>query len=84
MVAFQDSPYTGSPSASTDRAWHDLMSKMTIRVTSQELERGNQSSVELPDGGHMAWLGVFHEMHCVVSASDGLESLSLILCFRKC
>ncbi|KAH6675789.1 hypothetical protein B0J14DRAFT_699174 [Halenospora varia] len=65
MVAFQDSPYTGSPSTSTDRAWHDLMSKMTIRVTSQELERGNQSSVELPDGGHMAWLGVFHEMHCV-------------------
>ncbi|KAH8676549.1 hypothetical protein BGZ60DRAFT_402830 [Tricladium varicosporioides] len=65
MVAFQDSPYIGSPSASTDRAWHDLMSKMTIRVTSRELERGNQSSVELPNGGHMAWLGVFHEMHCV-------------------
>lgn len=67
FTSFQDSPFTGSPGPESDRAWHDLLSNMTVRVSREELERGNQTSVELPGGGYMAWLGVFHELHCVVS-----------------
>lgn len=71
FTAFQDSPFTGSPSPESDRAWHDLLSNMSVRVSREELERGDQTSVELPDGGYMAWLGVFHELHCVVSTAFG-------------
>ena len=40
---------------------------MHIRVTEAELRRDNQDSVELPEGGgYLGWLGVFHELHCVV------------------
>ncbi|MCJ1464909.1 hypothetical protein MMC07_003524 [Pseudocyphellaria aurata] len=65
FTAFQDSPFTGSPGPDSDRAWHDLLSNMSVRVSREELERGNQTSVQLPDGGYMAWLGVFHELHCI-------------------
>lgn len=61
----QDSPFTGEPSPESDHAWHDLMENMTIRVSREELEAGDQTSVALPEGGFMAWLGVFHELHCV-------------------
>jgi Mycotoxin biosynthesis protein UstYa len=63
----QDSPFTGEPTREGDRAWHDLMENMTIRVSLDELKAGDQTSVALPEGGYMAWLGVFHELHCVVS-----------------
>ena len=43
------------------------MDDMVIRVSEEELSSRNQSSVKLPKGGHMAWLGVYHELHCVVS-----------------
>lgn len=40
---------------------------MTIRVSKHDLEKNNQSSVELPEGGgYLAWPGVYHELHCVV------------------
>jgi len=75
FTAFQDSPYTGLPSPETDRAWHDLMANMSIRVSHQELAKANLTSTELPDGGYMAWLGVYHEMHCVVSLTDILPQI---------
>ena len=41
---------------------------MHIRVSEAELERGNQESVILPEGGgYLGWMGVFHELHCIVS-----------------
>ena len=43
------------------------MGNMSIRVTKAELEAHGQTSVQLPGGGYLAWLGVFHELHCVVS-----------------
>ncbi|CAF9918429.1 MAG: hypothetical protein GOMPHAMPRED_001517 [Gomphillus americanus] len=64
-TAFQDSPYTRAPSSSTDAAWERLLENMTIRVTGEELERAGQTSIELPGGGYMAWLGVHHELHCI-------------------
>ena len=42
------------------------MGNMSIRVTKAELEAHGQKSIKLPGGGYLAWLGVFHELHCVV------------------
>ncbi|TGO60228.1 hypothetical protein BCON_0037g00280 [Botryotinia convoluta] len=51
------SPYAGPPSESVDQAWHDLLKDMNIRVTAEELEKRNQKSVSLPEGGgHMKML----------------------------
>ncbi|KAB8293054.1 hypothetical protein EYC80_007414 [Monilinia laxa] len=33
------SPYAGPPSDAVDQAWHDLLSNMNIRVTTEELEK---------------------------------------------
>lgn len=43
-----------------------------FRTTKEELERAGESFeniAELPEGGYVATLGVYHELHCVVSAS---------------
>ena len=62
-----DSPYAGRPSPAIEAAWSDLLAPMHIRVTEAELRRDNQDSVALPEGGgYLGWLGVFHELHCVV------------------
>ncbi|KAF7929966.1 uncharacterized protein EAE97_009563 [Botrytis byssoidea] len=51
------SPYAGPPSESVDQAWHDLLKDMNIRVTTEELEKRNQKSISLPEGGgHMKML----------------------------
>ncbi|TGO42154.1 hypothetical protein BHYA_0012g00710 [Botrytis hyacinthi] len=51
------SPYAGPPSESVDQAWHDLLKDMNIRVTAEELEKRNQKSISLPEGGgHMKML----------------------------
>ncbi|KAA8566477.1 hypothetical protein EYC84_009039 [Monilinia fructicola] len=60
------SPYAGPPSDSVDQAWHDLLRNMNIRVTTEELEKSNQKSISLPEGGgHMAWIGAHHQLHCI-------------------
>ncbi|CAI6336586.1 unnamed protein product [Periconia digitata] len=61
----RDSSYIGPPSNATDASWIDLFSTMSIRVSDAELSTTQQSSVALPDGGYLAWLGVYHELHCV-------------------
>jgi hypothetical protein len=64
----RSSIYVGPPpSPETDAAWARLLETIDIRVTGKELARNNRSSVGLPRGGHLAWLGVYHELHCVVS-----------------
>ncbi|KAK3171661.1 hypothetical protein OEA41_003745 [Lepraria neglecta] len=59
-------PYAGPPSPEIDAAWSDLLAPMHIRVTKAELQRDNQDSVPLTEGGgYLGWMGVFHELHCV-------------------
>lgn len=61
-------PYAGPPSPEIDSAWDALLAPMHISVSKFELERDNQDSVALPEsGGYLGWLGVFHELHCIVS-----------------
>ncbi|KZZ87550.1 hypothetical protein AAL_08356 [Moelleriella libera RCEF 2490] len=62
---FPTSVFSGEPRPESALAWHNLMNNMTVRVTREELEAHNQTSVELPNGGHLAWIGAFHELHCV-------------------
>ncbi|KAF7536558.1 hypothetical protein G7054_g4415 [Neopestalotiopsis clavispora] len=66
------SPYASGAEDAIDDAWHELMGNISIRVGQDELnQNGNhQTSVELPDGGgHLAWLGVFHQLHCLVGVA---------------
>ena len=61
------SPYAGAPSPTLERAWTDLLARTNIRVSREELEQRNQTSVPMPDGqGYLAWLEAFHQLHCVV------------------
>ena len=60
-------PFVGQPTPQVDAAWHDLLDNIHLRVSKEELERAKQSSIELPEGGgHLAWLAVYHELHCLV------------------
>ena len=64
---FEISPFAGPPSPAVDKAWHDLLAKTAIRVHGSELQNSNQTSIALPaGGGFMAWLGVYHQLHCIV------------------
>jgi hypothetical protein len=69
---YVSSRFAGSSHHLVDEAWQQLLANIDIRVTQQELQRNNRSSVSLPSGGYLAWLGVFHELHCVVGLSCGL------------
>ena len=68
-------PYAGEPSPEIDAAWDTLLKPMHISVTQEELERDNQESVALPEkGGYLGWMGVFHELHCIVSTTYGVPN----------
>ena len=62
------------------------MGNMSIRVTKEELDAHGQTSVELPGGGYLAWLGVFHELHCVVCGDESfLHTPALqLVCALSC
>lgn len=76
-------PYAGPPSPELDAAWDTLLAPMHISVSAEELKRDNQESVALPEsGGYLGWMGVFHELHCIVCIAlpHPSPSLSLSLC----
>lgn len=58
-------PYAGPPSPAIDDAWDALLAPMHISVSQAELARDNQALPE--SGGCLGWMGVFHELHCMVS-----------------
>lgn len=61
-------PFAGAPSPEIDKTWGELLAPMNIRVSKAELENNDQTSVALPEGGgYLAWLGAFHELHCIAS-----------------
>lgn len=71
-----ESPWVGEPGGPTDDAWHELVGNTSIRVTKEELSRnGNhQQSVPLPKGGgSLVWLGVFHQIHCLVRRASCID-----------
>ncbi|KAF2260274.1 hypothetical protein CC78DRAFT_501936 [Lojkania enalia] len=61
-------PFSGSPRPELDKAWHDILDPITIKVTADELFQfaEGDSSIALKDGsGYIAEMGVYHELHCV-------------------
>ena len=61
----RDSAYIRPPGDRVDQAWNDLLGNMSLRVTDAELLSHSQTSIPLPNGGFLAWLGVYHELHCL-------------------
>ncbi|KAF2828335.1 hypothetical protein CC86DRAFT_287597, partial [Ophiobolus disseminans] len=43
---FEQSPFSGPPSAAVDAAWHHILMRTTIRVTPEELHESNQTSIK--------------------------------------
>lgn len=67
-------PYAGPPLPEIDTAWDALLAPMHISVSKEELKRDNQESVALPEsGGYLGWMGVFHELHCIVNNGYSLR-----------
>ncbi|KAI8950686.1 hypothetical protein F4801DRAFT_548030 [Xylaria longipes] len=61
-------PFTGKPRPDFDKAWHEIVAPITIKVSGSELERFSEgdSTIAFKDGsGYIAELGVYHELHCV-------------------
>lgn len=51
-------PYKGEPRGELDRAWNKLLEPSAIRVSKEDLDKINKTSVPLLDGsGYMATLG---------------------------
>jgi hypothetical protein len=63
---YDSTKFVGPPGPETDTTWHQLLQDRYIRVSEEELLRNERTSVELPGGGYLAWIGVFHELHCTV------------------
>ncbi|KAF2753751.1 hypothetical protein EJ05DRAFT_170796 [Pseudovirgaria hyperparasitica] len=70
------SGYFGPPTPDMDAQWDSLLDRKRIRVTAAELARNGRTSVAMGgdgdtddagsgDSGYLAWLGVFHELHCL-------------------
>ncbi|KAJ4305492.1 hypothetical protein N0V90_001023 [Kalmusia sp. IMI 367209] len=60
-------PFTGAPRPELDKAWHDLLEPMTIKVTAEEFARFSEgdTSIALKDGsGYIAEMAAYHELHC--------------------
>jgi hypothetical protein len=56
--------YSGPPTAAQHEAWDDLMRPVYFK----EFERARESfedAVEVTDGGYLALLAVYHELHCI-------------------
>lgn len=76
------SPFAGPPSPEIDSAWNNLLAPMYMRVSREELRRDDQESVQLPEGGgYLAWMGAFHELHCLVcrqsSMTDSIDAVQI-------
>ncbi|CZS88194.1 hypothetical protein WAI453_000614 [Rhynchosporium graminicola] len=60
--------FSGKPSATLDKAWHDLLDPENIRLEPEIMAHYGRldSGVALPDGdGYIGVLNVYHELHCL-------------------
>ncbi|KAI0486504.1 hypothetical protein F4859DRAFT_470572 [Xylaria cf. heliscus] len=62
------STYAGPPSPEQDAAWDDLVRPSFFRASLEDMENAGESiddAVKIADGGYVAELGVYHELHCL-------------------
>ncbi|TGJ79277.1 hypothetical protein E0Z10_g9486 [Xylaria hypoxylon] len=62
------SVYSGPPSEEQEEAWDRLITPVYFNISRDELTRAGESFeniIELTEGGYIASLGVYHELHCL-------------------
>ncbi|KAI3326184.1 hypothetical protein HD806DRAFT_489576 [Xylariaceae sp. AK1471] len=62
------SVYSGPPSEEQDEAWDRLIMPVYFNISQEELTRAGESFeriIELTEGGYLASLSVYHELHCL-------------------
>ncbi|KAI1078855.1 hypothetical protein F5B20DRAFT_546455 [Whalleya microplaca] len=60
--------YSGKPSPSLDKAWHDLLNDENILIEPEYIKHYGKedTAVEVPEGGrYVGTLNVYHELHCL-------------------
>ncbi|KAI0404430.1 hypothetical protein F4802DRAFT_567060 [Xylaria palmicola] len=66
QIGYNLSQYTGEPRLGLDEAWSSLLRPSILRISEDELEKMNKSSIALRDGsGYIGYLEVHHMLHCV-------------------
>ncbi len=63
---YESTAFVGPPGSQTDALWDKVLKDKNIRVSADELAKNDRTSVKLPGGEYLAWIGVFHELHCLV------------------
>ncbi|KAH7324818.1 hypothetical protein B0I35DRAFT_406578 [Stachybotrys elegans] len=62
------SPYSGPPTDEQDQAWTHLIEPIFFSASAEELERAGESlhnAVQMTEGGYLATISVYHELHCL-------------------
>ena len=68
-----ESHFAGAPRLELEEAWAHLLKGINVRVTLDDLQQQNQTSIKLPhDGDYLVWVEVFHQLHCVVGMTASL------------
>lgn len=63
-MTINDTIMVGHPTPAWEKAMHGLLEGTLLRITQQELDRLEEDSIALKDGGYAAGLGVAHNVHC--------------------
>ncbi|KAI0395497.1 hypothetical protein F5Y17DRAFT_192598 [Xylariaceae sp. FL0594] len=64
----QPSPFMGMPNEENTKAWDDLITPTYFSASHADMVKTGESinsSVALADGGYLAGLGVYHDIHCL-------------------
>ncbi|KAI1269177.1 hypothetical protein F5Y18DRAFT_423420 [Xylariaceae sp. FL1019] len=62
------SPFMGRPNEHNTQAWDDLITPTYFSASESDMQKTGESinsSVALADGGYLAALGVYHDIHCL-------------------
>lgn len=60
-------PFRGEPRPELDEAWQSLFDNNNIRLTKEEVDRMNKTSIMLADGsGYYGQISAYHHLHCLV------------------
>ncbi|RAL62102.1 hypothetical protein DID88_002588 [Monilinia fructigena] len=63
---FTEGLYTGDPRPELDLAWHNLVKNNNPRISKEELDKLDRTSLPLADGSvYYGQLNVYHHLHCL-------------------
>lgn len=60
-------PFRGDPRPELDQAWQSLFENNNVRLSKEEMDGLNKSSIMLADGsGYYGQISAYHHLHCLV------------------